>query len=184
MKKIKTVLLYGCAACLISGIIQAQETYVRKKVEPNFFIPQGALAQSQPEKVFIPQYRQGESTAKHISSDMPETEAEYVAAPAPQTSTPSRYEDNNVEMQTAIPPQNTEYQTPFNNNQPTQDTPNYQQMYQEYLKNLEDIARDGKTANNAAAKDIAVMNSEERIKYDQEFNSQRDVEQEIRNAIK
>ena len=183
MKKITTAIIYSCATCLISGIIQAQEPYVRKKVEPNFFIPQGALAQSRPEKVSLPQYRQGESTAKHISSDMPETDYEYVE----NTPLPSAIRNKNTgnKDKAESNAQETTSQTPLNNSQTTsEDTPNYQQMYQEYLKNLEDIARDGKISNNNAAKDISVMNSEERIKYDESFNRQLNVEQEIKDAIK
>lgn len=180
--------------CLLAESAAAQMTqpYVRKKIQPNFFIPEGALAESQPEKVSLPQYRKGQTTAKRISAK-PEMPAEATVMPTQTTAIPSQ-EKPQPQTQTSPMPQpettkpitatpvsdTSKVQTP---SQIETDTPQYQKMYQDYLKDLEKIARDGTVSNLQINKDLSAMNSEKRIQIDQEFNSHRNVKNDILKAL-
>lgn len=180
--------------CLIAGtaLSQLSQPYVRKKIQPNFFIPEGALAESHPEKVGIPQYRKGTSTAKRISSE-PAQEPQMVKQQymSPQneektTSLTSSPITETSQNQIPKPQQNNPAETPLqtNINQNPTDTPNYQKMYQDYLQDLDIIAKNGNIKDSRIADDLNVMNSEKRIQLDQEFNSKRNVKQDILDALK
>ncbi len=182
--------------CLIAGtaLSQLSQPYVRKKIQPNFFIPEGALAESHPEKVAIPQYRKGTSTAKRISSEpTPEPQMVKQQYTAPQneektTSLTALPVKETSQNQIQEPQQNitteTPLQTNINTNQNPTDTPNYQKMYQDYLQDLDIIAKNGSIKDSRIADDLNVMNSEKRIQLDQEFNSKRNVKQDILDALK
>lgn len=180
--------------CLLAGtaLAQSNQPYVRKKIQPNFFIPKGALSEDKPEKVGIPQYRQGVSTAKRVS-----------ARTSDITQTPTSVPQNNKNKENVSPISNQEptlsaeentSMTPLVQTIPTEETnisetldtntPNYQQMYQDYLKDLDYIAKSGKISDQNITKDLKAMNSEKRIKIDQKFNSQRDVKKDILEALK
>lgn len=172
--------------CLMTGTALAQmdQPYVRKKIQPNFFIPEGALAESRPERVSIPQYRQGRTTAKRITAE-PEPvlqqqtlQSQQISATLEQTEDISHLPEN----------QEQQIQTPLYENvdiqqeNPTR-TPNYQKMYQDYLKDLDSIAQSGTVNTYDIDNDLNAMNSEKRIQIDKEFNSHRNVKDDILKAL-
>ena len=178
-----------------TALAQMNQPYVRKKIQPNFFIPEGALSESHPEKVGMPQYRRGKTTAKRITA-----EPEPMAQVQPQQ--PHQNTNNNqkqVKEVSRLPEkQEIQIQTPMNEaetstniqtssplpQQETQtNTPNYQKMYQDYLKDLDSIAKNGAVNTSYIDKDLNIMNSEKRIQIDQEFNSKRDVKNDILKAL-
>lgn len=180
--------------CLIAGtaLSQLSQPYVRKKIQPNFFIPEGALAESHPQKVSIPQYRKGTTTAKRISSEStPEPQIMKQEYTAPQdekkiTSRASQPIAETPNTQIQKPQQNNIVESALqtNTNQNQIDTPNYQKMYQDYLQDLDIIAKKGSIQDSRIVEDLNVMNSEKRIQLDQEFNSKRNVKQDILDALK
>lgn len=159
---------------------QNGERYIRQKVQPNFFIPNGALAQSKPEKVFVPRYRKGQTTAKHISAD----DELYAARPVKslpkkpqQTNKPVSYADTNDNESSALTPQTT---AP---SQVNDGTPDYQKMYQDYLQDLDAIAKNGDVKDQAVLDDLSIMNSEKRIELDKNFNKKRNIEKDIQAVL-
>ncbi len=184
-KKIFSIMLY-CTCLSFSTFAQQPQPYVRKTVKPSFFIPENALAQSKPEKVFLPQYREGQTqTTKHISR------IDAIA----QESTPEEnliYEKNN---NNTTPTEenistNKEEQSPVETvedfpSQQQDKTPEYQKLYQDYLKDLDNIANGQESQlKNTINQDLSTMNSEERIELDKNFNKQRNIQQEINQIIK
>ena len=179
-------LIYG------SAMAQLTEPYVRKKLEPNFFIPEGALAASQPEKLALPQYRQGTSTAKHISKNAPDiTPLTNTDLPIsqPQTTastTPLPQEEQSLavsDSSSTTDSGNFAAPTPAPSVAATDSAPNYQKMYQEYLQDLESITNSGEADTTHIDADLQQMNTEERIKIDQNFNQRRNVQEDIRKAL-
>lgn len=179
--------ILGLSLIALNAIAQLTEPYVRKKIQPNFFIPEGALVGSKPEKVGMPIYKQGQSTAKHISARMPEeqisTQQDENFSPRPETLTDNA---QTQEISTNLP--QTYAETDNNSSQSTyetkNDTPQYQQMYQDYLKDLNSIVQTGSANTSHIDKDLNQMNSEKRIQIDKEFNAQRHVQEDILNALK
>ncbi len=173
--------------CLIAGtaLSQINQPYVRKKIQPNFFIPEGALSESQPERVGLPQYRQGKTTVKRISK---EPEIRQLAQPQYQVSNPTpinQTQKNNVQQtQSAIEPETSaQTSSPLSQQETQTNTPNYQKMYQDYLKDLDSIAKSGNVNTDYIDKDLSSMNSEKRIQIDKEFNSHRNVKNDILKAL-
>lgn len=179
-----------------TALAQMNQPYVRKKIQPNFFIPEGALSESRPEKVGIPQYRQGRTTAKRIT-----VEPEPAPTPQAQTQQLQQISDTHKQPQEisrlpenqepqiqstrdeVSPPTNIQTSSPISQQGSQTDTPNYQKMYQDYLKDLDSIAQSGAVNTSYIDKDLSAMNSEKRIKIDQEFNSKRDVKNDILKAL-
>lgn len=172
---------------IVSVCAQTAERYVRKPVQPNFFIPDGALAQSRPEKVIIPRYGSGISTTKHISQEdnkVPQNTALYSSKQSAVTQQPQTADDA---AQTVVQPLNEPQPTPQKNGlasiPPTSEAANYQEMYQSYLRDLEAIADTGKPASTNTISDLDAMSSEERIQLDKKFNERRNVDLEIKKAL-
>ncbi len=185
MHKIFSTTLFFCMLTT-TALAQLTQPYVRKKIQPNFFIPEGALAESTPEKVSIPKYRKGMTTAKRIT---PEAEQRTIKQVQKQTikQRPQDKDKNpkevittqiptsgTVDISTAVPQQNIDVNT---------ETPNYQNMYQDYLKDLDSIARNGTVSTSQIDKDLSSMSSDKRILIDQNFNNQRHVKEDIMNAL-
>ena len=62
--------------------------------------------------------------------------------------------------------------------------PEYQQKYQEYLRDIKKVSAGKKMPSNPRlTKDLAKMNSDERILVDQKFNAGRDVLGDFKNAL-
>lgn len=181
----KTLFLISICLYTSTALSQMDTPYVRKRIQPNFFIPQGALADSKPEKVSLPQYRQGISTTKRISARDNQTEIntqlqqqEYPETTVQETEEPAK------DILPEEPETIREVKTKENNTEETNDdTPNYQKMYQDYLKDLADIAHQGQTDTSQITKDLKQMGSDKRIKIDQNFNKHRNVSAEIEKAL-
>lgn len=172
---------------IASVCAQTEGRYVRKPVQPNFFIPDGALAQSRPEKVIIPRYGAGVSTAKHISREddkIPQRTPFY--DPKQQADSQKQLTADNAAQTVAQPlnePQPTVQKTGNASVPPVSEAANYQEMYQSYLRDLEAIADTGKPASTNTISDLDAMNSEERIQLDKKFNERRNVDLEIQKAL-
>lgn len=186
MKKVsfRIIFLIFCLVLLgNNSLAQEDKRYVRKQVQPNFFIPSGDLAQNRQEKVIIPRYGKGQTTAKRIS-----VEDSFVPAPS-NTSKPQSTKNEEI-IENSVANDIPEYtQIPEKiptNNVTTQDsgTPDYQKMYQNYLNDLESIASTGSVSNDTPLNDLSEMNSETRINIDRKFNEKRNIDKEIDNAIK
>ncbi len=144
------VLSINCSA-------KAQETFVRKKLEPDFFIPESAKIQ--PERLVMPRY--------HLADDLKKSEPQkprYVKVKPKKKVVKepelvvryNKQENINNEKNTNL--QN--IMDDFSN------TPVYQRNYTQYSKDLEEIAKSGKIPyNEELEKDLARMNSEERIVF-------------------
>lgn len=182
MKKALYLLIFILQVLLWAGNAAAQDSqrYVRQKVQPNFFIPNGALAESKPEKVFVPRYRKGQTTAKHISAD----DNLYAARPVYQKPKTAPKTDNQ-------PIYNSDTETDSYDDKPAtpapsqidDGTPDYQKMYQDYLKDLDSIAKTGDVKDQAVLDDLSVMNSEKRIELDKKFNKKRNLAKDIQAAL-
>lgn len=184
MKKFCAFSFLLSAFLAVSASAQMTEKYVRKQQKPNFFIPEGALAQSQPEKVIMPRYGAGISTAKHISyeDNLPKRQTLIYKPKSQENDTP--IQDTSTSQQTPVQQtQNSTITSSVPQQAPVEDDTNYQEMYQSYLRDLDSIAETGKPASTATLTDLDAMNSEERIKIDKEFNAQRDVDSEIKKAL-
>lgn len=179
-KTLFTVLFVVFCVLSVAALAQDSQRYVRKKVQPNFFIPNNALAENKPEKVYIPRYGAGQTTAKRISSDD--------NLPDRQPILTKRQSVDVKETDVSVKPEiaTTEYTAPSipDPSQVNDETPSYQKMYQDYLRDLDSIAKTGEISDPAVLTDLEAMNSEKRIEIDKKFNQHRDVQKEIQSAIK
>lgn len=153
MKKIFLV-----AALLFLGReVLAQEAFVRKQREPDFFIPNSAKIQ--PERLVMPRY--------HLADDLKQPEPEqprYVKVKPkvkkkvqnkPELVVRYNKEDEQTSQKELEPEA---IMSDFAN------TPVYQRNYTQYSKDLEEIGKTGKIPYNAELEnDLAKMNSEQRI---------------------
>ncbi len=166
MKKLLALVI--CVLLAGAAFARAQSgAYVRKQVKPNFFIPKSA--EPQPEKLPMPHYQRIETnrekqdvSSPQATAPEPAQPAESIAATIPQTETqPSQAVVKDLS-----------------------DTPEYQRKYQEYLRDLEYIAATGERPSNANLdNDLRQMNSNERIKVDEKFNSQRNIKAEFEETL-
>lgn len=163
-----------------NALAQSRERFVRQKVQPNFFIPGGALAESKPEKVFVPRYRKGQTTAKRISAD----DTLYAAQPAQRKPQAPKRPDNSVSYADTNDNEPVSKLSEPAPSQTNDGTPEYQKMYQDYLQDLESIAQNGNVKDQAVLDDLNVMNSEKRIELDKKFNKSRDIEKDVQAALK
>jgi len=147
----------------------ADAQLVRKKYEPSFFVPQGEF-EEKPREIPLVKYRYGEidsvshkERAKSVRKIVPQPEVAQVNTP---------------------PINNKQVEIPDGNISATPEVPEYQQVYQEYLKDVDKVAKGRKMpANRGLQNDLAKMDSDERIKIDKEFNANRDVMTDFSNAL-
>lgn len=179
--------LFFILIATVSASAQLTKKYVRQKPQPNFFIPNGALAESQPEKVQMPRYNAGQTTAKHISAKDAMSPPPRVSnrptindkQDTPEDSNPISNQENIIEPVATSPSV-----APAETNSSGDEVPAYQQMYQQYLKDLESISATGEAASSRQVdEDLSAMNSEERINIDKQFNKSRNVKAEINKAL-
>ena len=154
--------------CLIVNCDEANAQYVRKQHQPSFFVPQGEL-EYKPKEVPIVQYRRGEvDTVSHKKREVPKVVS-------PQSLPNSEIVVDNFEAEA------------LNENVDevvSEEVPEYQQVYQDYLKDVDKVAKGRKMPENRKLKaDLAKMDSEERIKVDKKFNATRDVVGDFENAL-
>ena len=66
----------------------------------------------------------------------------------------------------------------------SKEVPDYQQKYQEYLRDIKKVAVGKKMPHNPQLEqDLSKMNSDERILIDKKFNAERDVLSDFKNAL-
>lgn len=163
MRKIHFGLWAAVAALMGILTAQAQETYVRKKIKPNFFIPTQEIERPAA-KLPQPQFTAGQEETIKVASPEENSEPEATSeAQTPQASTSS---------QETISARKSE-------------APAYQQKYQEYLEDIGEVAKgknlpENQTLNN----DLSKMNSEERILVDRQFNRNRQPKTEFNQELK
>lgn len=135
MKKM-CFLFFAAAALLTAADALAQASYVRKRLEPKFFMPEDAKVQ--PEKLPMPRYTKGaETTIKEANYRDSEKEEE-----------PAEIYDSAVEDEAE-----------------TDDSmPLYQQKYDDYSRDLEHINNTGQIPENRTLnEDLGAMDSERRV---------------------
>lgn len=123
------------AAVLTAASVPAAAKYVRKQLEPAFFMPESAKTQA--EKLPMPRYLYGEEET--IKAAKPEREPQRL----PVVTENEEYLEDDVADDT--------------------DIPDYQRKYEDYSRDLEHISRTGEIPDNAALEeDLEQMNSDER----------------------
>lgn len=150
--------------CLNVLAMQTAAQYIRKKQQPNFFIPQQEI-ESRPEKLQMPKtanYQNMEPTTNHIRSEKSRLPAPDVPQPtktkAPMEKVPTAEDDIPEIMENNIDSE-----------------PDYQKKYQDYLEDLADIANEGKVKDTQDVyDDLNLMNSEKMIEVDKDFNKKRE----------
>lgn len=152
---------------------QHTRTFVRKKVQPNYFIPEREI-KTKVEKLPQPKFTAGKDTS--VSNAKPLEQPQRVVKTAPENTindneinTPNQYLSNVTEQEVE--------------NQ-ADSTPDYQKKYQEYIADLDSISNN-KAAKyeGSVAKDLSTMNSNERIIVDKKFNQKRDVKGKFNNTL-
>lgn len=146
---------------LLSVAAVAQEgRYVRKKLTPNFFIPQSELERRE---VLPPFYYEEPKPAPKLKAvqQQPQPEQEEmieVSSPQIETTTVTSL-PKPFNIDEAIHSQYQKY-----NNQDLARTPEYQQKYNDYIRDLKFIAETGNYPENQTLNnDLAMMNSNDRI---------------------
>lgn len=142
---------------MVSFHVNAFE-YVRKKVNPNYFVPQNDVSKKY--KYAIPKYEEGVNYSENIGVH------------------------NKVQYRESYIPE-VEYAETKNNNLGNGSlNPDYQNKYQEYLKDVDVIKEKGYVGDSEELKnDLSKMTSEQRIRIDKEFNKQRNIDKKIDNLI-
>lgn len=146
---------------LLSVAVSAQEgRYVRKKLAPNFFIPQAELEHREVLPPFYYEEPKPEPKPQAVPKQTQPQEEEFVETNSPQielTTVTPLPEPFNIDK--AIHSQYLNY-----NNQDLERTPEYQQKYNDYIRDLKFIAETGNYPENPVLNnDLAMMNSNERI---------------------
>ena len=132
-------------------IHDSKARYVRKQIEPDFFIPESD--KTKPEKLPMPVYLEGEEvTVKNARrGDVFVNEAD----------------DNLVAVEEVIEPKaapQEPQQQPQVQERVLEDTPEYKQKYDDYNNDLEQIAKTGTMPENKnLQKDLEQMNSDDRV---------------------
>lgn len=145
----------------VSTLVYAQHpgSYMRKPLPaPNFFVPQKALPQ--PEKLppfNIPEQEENipEEVVHKPSTPAPTITFEREEETSPEKNSPA--EEFNPKLDVSLP-------------EPEETTaPKYKQEYDAYVKDLKVIAETGKAPTNPELeKDLEKLNSEDRLKVDEE----------------
>lgn len=141
----------------------AQARYVRKQVEPEFFIPENTL--SRPENLPIPRYLSGEEqTVKQV---VPERQQPKTVQKTLEDDLLNETEDSYDENP----------------------APDYQQKYEDYSRDLEHISRNGQLPENKVlTNDLAQMQSDQRIivkrQAYQPRNAKAAFDQALQNSLK
>lgn len=149
----KTLCIIGGMALVFTVAIiyihDSKARYVRKQLEPDFFIPKSD--KNKPEKLPMPVYLEGEEvTVKNARRG--DVFVNEVDEPA---------EENRVQEVMALPKTST--QSPIKE-EALEDTPKYQQKYNDYSNDIEQIGRTGTMPENPELQeDLEQMNSDERI---------------------
>ncbi|MGN0914697.1 MAG: hypothetical protein ACI4OW_07390 [Alphaproteobacteria bacterium] len=146
---------------LLSVAAVAQEgRYVRKKLMPNFFIPQSELERREVLPPFYYEEPKPTPKPKAVQQQPQPEQEEMIEVSSPQietTTVTSLPKPFNIDE--AIHSQYQKY-----NNQDLARTPEYQQKYNDYIRDLKFIAETGNYPENQTLNnDLAMMNSNDRI---------------------
>lgn len=146
---------------LLSVAAVAQEgRYVRKKLTPNFFIPQSELERREVLPPFYYEEPKPAPKPKAVQQQPQPEQEEMIEVSSPQietTTVTSLPKPFNIDE--AIHSQYQKY-----NNQDLARTPEYQQKYNDYIRDLKFIAETGNYPENQTLNnDLAMMNSNDRI---------------------
>ncbi len=145
---------------LLSVAAVAQEgRYVRKKLTPNFFIPQSELERREVLPPFYYEEPKPAPKPKAVQQQpLPEEEMIEVSSPQIETTTVTSL-PKPFNIDEVIHSQYQKY-----NNQDLARTPEYQQKYNDYIRDLKFIAETGNYPENQTLNnDLAMMNSNDRI---------------------
>ena len=182
MKTYKFNLIVGAMAMLVLSNPAAAQ-YVRKKVLPNYFIPAQEI---QPKQEKLPpikyQYGEEETIATRSYDNMPTTQSIADRNVLPQA---DKAETSLTTARQDIPSKQTTSEVTLDiPDGSSKEIPDYQQKYQEYLRDIKKVAAGKKMPNNPQLQqDLAKMNSDERILIDKKFNAERDVLSDFKNAL-
>lgn len=165
----------------------AAAEYVRKRILPDYFIPAQEL-EPQQEKLPPIKYRYGEeeTISSRSYDNLPTTRAVPLisaadAASSPQAETALRRE---AEKSASGIKEESSSQSSAPLETAEKTVPEYQQKYQEYLRDIKKVSAGKKMPSNPRlTKDLTKMNSDERILVDQKFNAGRNVLGDFRNAL-
>lgn len=146
---------------LLSVAAVAQEgRYVRRKLTPNFFIPQSELERREVLPPFYYEEPKPAPKPKAVQQQPQPEQEEMIEVSSPQietTTVTSLPKPFNIDE--AIHSQYQKY-----NNQDLARTPEYQQKYNDYIRDLKFIAETGNYPENQTLNnDLAMMNSNDRI---------------------
>ena len=156
---LKLVLL--CCLLMMWSVASAQ--YVRKKLKPTgFFIPESELEEKEYTVPIVKYYSGNENTVAVKTKPKPQPSKVVTPLPTPTI-------DNEASPQSPLP----------------DTTPDYQQVYQEYLKDIDKVSKGKKLPpNQQLNNDLAKMDSNQRILADKEFNKRRgSVIDDFNNAL-
>lgn len=165
-----SIFCWWLSVVIFADMNMAEAQIVRKKYEPSFFVPQGEL-EVKPKEVPIVKYRRGEMhSVSHKEREKTPPKKVLQAQNIPNIMQPANnIADNSPTNDVAME---------------TKEVPEYQQVYQEYLEDVDKVAKGRKMPKNIGLqKDLAKMDSNERIKIDKEFNANRDVVSDFKNAL-
>ena len=178
----KTHLAFGIAAALIASAALAQPgRYVRKQLKPQFFIPEKELNRQEelPEFNYYP--LGGQTGADEVQAAPQSGQDDLSAASGnilqqPEETATAATAESPEKMAEQLPPpslpaENTT-ESAFNNydKQELASLPEYKQKYTDYVHDLKIIAQTGKAPDNPRVlKDLAKMNSNDRITVDDTF---------------
>ncbi len=165
-----------------------QKRYVRQKQQPNFFIPQKAI-NTPSEKLHMPKvadYKNTEPTTKHVSTKanikptktVTKTQIKKPIRESAKNNVPADMPEEEISPQDALDT----YQNYLedlddivdDNSSSSNNEPEYQKKYQDYLEDLGELSKTGKIHDKRDVySDLSAMNSDDLIKVDKNFNQKR-----------
>lgn len=159
MKKI-IFILSGITIIGLSYAAFAQPgQYVRKQLKPNFFIPQGEMEK----KEVLPPFYYEKPKAKVV------TKKEVVAEEVPEVKEEVPEVVETVEQEEISKPIVASEYINYSDKE-LESTPEYQQKYDDYIRDLQKIGATGQYPENKTLNDeLAKMNSNERMVVDDNF---------------
>lgn len=159
MKKIIFVLSGITILGLSYAAIAQPGQYVRKQIKPDFFIPQGEMEKKEVLPPFYYEKPQPKAVRKKDDAVQEVSEVEEIAtSEVTEVLVPKKINK----------PIDSEY---INyNDKELESTPEYQQKYDDYIRDLQKIAKTGQYPENRTLNDeLAKMNSNERVIVDDNF---------------
>lgn len=158
MKKIIFILSGITILGLSYAAIAQPGQYVRKQLKPDFFIPQGEMEKKE---VLPPFYYEQPKPKAIVNKDVVPQEVSETEEAIPEVA-------ESVLPKAMSKPIDSEYLN--YSDKELENTPEYQQKYDDYIKDLQKIATTGQYPENKTLNDeLAKMNSNERMIVDDNF---------------